>query len=132
MKLILFDGYCGLCNKFVDYVLRKDATHIFKLAPIQGETAAQVIATHSLKVVLSDPSSIIYIDGDIVYEKSDAVLHIMSKLSKVGALYNLLFYVPKIIRNPSYELIAKYRYKIFGKQQSCRMPTKEEKDRLLP
>lgn len=132
MKLILFDGHCGLCNKLVDYVLKKDRNHIFKLAPIQGTTAKSLNFLND-KLDTTNPTSMVYIESkDRIYYKSDASLKVLSELSRFGGIYRALLYIPKSLRTLCYDLVARHRYNIFGRIDTCRLPTRGEKDRLLP
>ena len=128
--LILFDGVCGLCNFFVDFVLRRDPRGTFRFAPLQGETAVELLGeptTETLKsLVLIQP------DGTR-YRRSAAVVRVLWGLGGAwSACGTLLWLVPLPIRDVAYRLVATSRYRLFGQKSSCRMPTEEEKNRLLP
>lgn len=123
--LVLFDGYCGLCNKSVDFLIRIDKTHEFKFAPLQGKKAASIGIPH-LKI--NDPESILVWDGERLHEKSQAVFFILKKLPYPWKLFSIFSFVPLSISNFVYEQIAKSRYQWFGKTKTCRIPSYEERE----
>ncbi|RME52347.1 DUF393 domain-containing protein [Candidatus Woesearchaeota archaeon] len=120
--IIFFDGYCGLCNKFITYVQKRTDTFLF--APLTGKTAKHY---H-----LPSTETIVLIDDVGIHTKSTAVLRILYQTGKLKPLWSVLFIIPRFIRDALYWLITKIRYKVFGKQRSCRTPTKAEKERFLP
>ncbi len=127
--IVFFDGVCGLCNHFVDFVLKHDRNQRFRFAPLQGETAEQLLDvsdTESLK-------SIVLIDEAGTHRRSTAVVRVLRGLGFGWRILGTLFWlVPLPLRNVGYHCVAKMRYLMFGKKESCRMPTPEERGRLLP
>lgn len=127
--VIFFDGVCGMCNSFVNLVKRVDRKEQFYFAPLQGQTAKDL-----LPPLPKDPKqwSMIYLDESGVHEQSDASLEVYRRLG--GALYvlSLLRYVPRVIRDPAYRVLARNRYALFGRRDQCRMPAQEEERRFLP
>ena len=125
--IIFFDGVCGLCNRAVDFLIRHDRKRIFLFAPLQGETAFQ-----KLPAPLTDTlNTIVCKDGALLYFKSDAILHIMIRIGGVWKLTVLGYIVPTVIRDLFYDMAANNRYRVFGKKESCRMPTPEEREIFL-
>lgn len=124
--IIFFDGFCGLCNSFVDFVLKKDREAIFKFAPLQGNTAK------SVGVSLDQYHSVVLFTGGKKYIKSSAAIKIISDLGGGYATLKLLLIFPAFIRNAVYDFIAAKRYKWFGKRETCRIPKPEERLRFLP
>jgi predicted DCC family thiol-disulfide oxidoreductase YuxK len=127
--IIFFDGVCGMCNTFVDMILRVDKKNQFLFAPLQGETAAKLLPPLS-----SDPKqwSMVYLDGSGAHDQSDASLEVYRRL---GGFWKVLSYaqiVPRAIRTPVYQFIARNRYRMFGVKETCRIPTASERDRFLP
>lgn len=126
--IVYFDGVCGLCNRFVDFLIRKDTKHRLLFAPLQGETAAKNLGV--------DPNqefdSVIFSEGGKLRYKSSAALRIMSTMGGAWKLMRIFLIIPGFIRNFVYDIIANNRYKLFGKKESCRIPTKEERQRFLP
>jgi predicted DCC family thiol-disulfide oxidoreductase YuxK len=128
--IVFFDGVCGLCNRFVDWVLARDRHGRYRFAPLQGKTAAGLGVTPQA----ADPAvwSIVFVDGSRVLERSDAVLTIATGLGGAYRLVGALHWVPRPVRDWVYDRIARRRYRIFGKRDTCRMPAPEERGRFLP
>lgn len=118
-KVIIFDGICGLCNKSVDILITLDTHKRFKYTSIQGE----FVKTLDIE---QDIDSIIFYEKRILYYKSTAILKILRSLGGVWIIINIFYIIPRVIRDFIYDVIAKYRYNIFGKMDSCRMPKKGE------
>ncbi len=125
--IIFFDGVCGLCNGFVNFVLRIDKSHIFSFAPIQGKTAKHVLSQKNLE----DINTIVLYVNEQKYYKSDAFLRIFYL---IGGLWKLLFIfkiVPTFLRDLGYHFVRKHRYQWFGKRDVCRTPTPQEREFFL-
>jgi predicted DCC family thiol-disulfide oxidoreductase YuxK len=132
--IIFFDGVCGLCNRTVDFVLKEDREGHFLFSPLQGETF-QRIARNYPETVKADSIFVLRCNPKGEEElllRSDAILYILSKLPRSRWLGRLGYICPGPIRNFLYRLIAATRYPIWGKRDSCRLPTSEEKTRFLP
>jgi predicted DCC family thiol-disulfide oxidoreductase YuxK len=129
MNIILFDGYCSLCNTWVDWLLRRDKSGVLQFASLQGETAAQLLTRHGESL---DADTVIYLRKNQTYEQSTAVLLILSDMGGIWCLVRIFFLVPKFIRDFLYKRVAKNRYHFLKKRDSCRVPTQEEQGRLLP
>ena len=127
-KIILFDGLCNLCNTSVNFVIRNDKKGVFRFAPIQTNFGESTLKKYHIKT--KDTDSIILIDKDKYYIKSTAALHIAKELAGAYPLLFCFMIVPKFIRNLIYDLVAKNRYKWFGKKESCMIPTPELKDKF--
>jgi predicted DCC family thiol-disulfide oxidoreductase YuxK len=126
--IVFFDGWCGLCDKFVDFVLREDKYNIFLFSPLQGQTADAIIGNIATKEL----ESIFLYDNKNLYSKSDAVLRIFSYLGGLWRLCSFMHILPKRWRDYIYNLVAQHRYKIFGKLEACKMPSSTQKARFLP
>ena len=127
--IIFFDGVCGMCNVFVNLILRVDTSGKFLFAPIQGETAKELLPPFG-----DDPKqwSMIYLDERGIHDQSDASLEVYRRLGGIWSILALARFVPAQLRTPVYRTIAANRYKWFGKQESCRIPTPAEQVRFLP
>jgi predicted DCC family thiol-disulfide oxidoreductase YuxK len=125
-KIILFDGVCGLCNAWVDFILKRDRNKVFKFAPLQGDFAQGVCPDASKQL-----HSVVYITGEKKYYRSGAALRILRDLGGAWSLFFIFWLLPFFIREFFYTLIARFRYQIFGKAESCRLPLPEERDRFL-
>lgn len=132
--ILFFDGVCGLCNRFVDFMLRADSQHRFRYAPLQGETARRLLGmddeAEGRQAV--DPRSFIFLDTDRRFEQSHAVLHAMIRLGGAWRLIAVLYVFPRPLRDFVYRIVARNRYRWFGRREECRLPTPEERDRFLP
>lgn len=127
--VVFFDGVCGLCNSWVDWVLRADRAARFRFAPLQGETARARLPADDVASL----GSMVLADGDRVLRHSTAVATILWRLGGLCALAGaLLFLVPRPLRDLGYRIVAANRYRWFGKKESCRMPTPAERARFLP
>jgi predicted DCC family thiol-disulfide oxidoreductase YuxK len=126
--IIFFDGVCGMCNRFVDLILRIDNKGVFRFAPIQGETAKRL-----LPPLAETPQewSMFYLDERGVYKESDAFLEVYRHLGGAWWFLSLLRLVPRGIRDFVYRTVARNRYRWFGQRDVCRIPSPEEKCRFL-
>lgn len=127
--VIFFDGVCGLCNRFVDFVIRHDRQGVFRLAPLQGETARDRLA----EADVLDLKTMVLVDPSGTYRKSTAVLRVLGRLGtfwKFAAA--LLWVIPRPLRDLGYSWIAANRYAIFGRKETCRLPSAAERERFLP
>ncbi|MGP0564527.1 MULTISPECIES: thiol-disulfide oxidoreductase DCC family protein [unclassified Nitrospina] len=125
--IIFFDGMCGLCNGFVDFLIRADKAQVFRFSPLQGEAAGRVLGTtgeYSL-------DSVVLVEGDRVSSKSTAALRIFRRLGGIWSLLWALRWVPLPVRDGIYEWIARNRYRLFGEKETCRIPSPEERTRFL-
>ena len=127
--IILFDGVCNLCNKSVQRVLKNDKKNIFKLAALQSQVGQQLLQKYNLPLV--NFGSFVLLQNDKIYLKSTAALLVAKQLSgPIKLLYGFMI-VPVFIRNFLYDIIAKNRYKWFGKQATCMVPTEAMKEKFL-
>jgi predicted DCC family thiol-disulfide oxidoreductase YuxK len=127
--VIFFDGVCGLCNRFVDFVIRRDPGGVFQFSPLQGETAAERLAPGDIV----DLKTVVVVDSNATYRKSAAVIRVLQRLGGIWPLAAALFWVvPRPIRDLGYSWIANNRYAIFGKKETCRLPSADERARFLP
>lgn len=126
-KVIFFDGVCGLCNGFVDFIMSVDKQEQFLFSPLQSEFAKQ----HLPAEMTTDLKSVVYLKNGKQYSKSDAVLRIMNDLGGIWKLTQLGKILPKDIRNKAYDLVAENRYKLFGKRETCRLPSVKERARFV-
>jgi predicted DCC family thiol-disulfide oxidoreductase YuxK len=127
--IVLFDGVCNLCNGAVQFIIKRDKDEKFLFASLQSNFGKDHLKKSGL-----DPlslQSILVIEGDLVFQRSDAALKIASHLDGIWSYFTVLKFVPKIIRDGIYNFIARHRYSIFGKQDSCMIPTTELKTRFI-
>ena len=120
-SIILFDGVCNLCNGAVNFVIKRDPGNVFKFAPLQEKQGALLLKTYAIDIQKLE--SIVLIENEKVYIKSSAALRITKKLSGLWPLFFVLLIIPSFIRDGIYDIIAKNRYKWFGKKEQCMIPT---------
>ncbi len=126
--IVFFDGVCNLCNSSVDFLVRADRAKLLRFAPLQGETAARLLSADAV----TDMDTMVFRDArGGLHRRSEAILRIgvqMGGLWRVGALGLL---IPRGLRDALYKIIARNRYRWFGKKDSCRMPTPAERALFL-
>jgi predicted DCC family thiol-disulfide oxidoreductase YuxK len=127
--LILFDGVCNLCNGTVQFLIRRDPRKKFYFASLQSPKGQAEMKRFGL-----DPEalhSIVVIDGDRAYQRSAAAIHVAASLGGLWSIFKIFSFVPKFLRDPVYNLIARNRYRLFGKRDECMIPTPEMKSHFL-
>ena len=127
--IILFDGVCNLCNSAVQFVLKRDKLGVFKFASLQSDVGKALLAANNLPE--DHLKSFVYISGNKVFTRSDAALKVAKQLSYPTRLLAAFIIVPKFIRDAVYDLIARNRYKLFGKRDTCMLPTPQLKQRFI-
>lgn len=128
-KIVLIDGVCNLCVSVVHFILKHEKNQDIKFASIQDSIGADLMQQYGL--ARNDLSSVVLIKNNQAYQYSDAALEISRDLKLPWSLLTYFKFLPKFIRDFCYRLVAKNRYKIFGKKESCFIPTPELKGRFL-
>jgi len=126
---ILFDGVCNLCNRSVRFVVARDPNERFAFAPLQSGKGRELLTRVGLAA--DALTSIVLVEEDRAFEKSDAVLRILAGLSGLWPLLSLLRVVPRKLRDAVYDWIAANRYRWFGQCAECPLPTPEQRRRFL-
>lgn len=129
MKIILFDGVCNFCNDTVNFILKRDKQHIFRVVPQQGEKGGLLLEQHGKTDSML--KTIVLIDDDEWLEGMEAVIGITRELKGYVWLSRLLRIIPLKISNVLYAFVAKNRYRWFGKRESCRLPVPDEQQWFL-
>ena len=127
--IILFDGVCNFCNGSVNFLIRRDKKNVFRFAALQSQTAQKLLAQYK-KQKKGFESFVLMQDGK-AYEKSSAALKVLKKLPWYWKWAQVFWIVPKFIRDGVYDVIARNRYKWFGKKEECMIPTSEVRNRFL-
>lgn len=133
--LVLYDGVCGLCDRSVQWLLSVDREEALFFAPLQGETAAAVLARHPELPPGTD--SILFVERSPSGEerltwRSTAVLRVCAHLPRPWRALGALSWVPTVLTDLAYRVVAALRYRLFGKLEMCRVPTPRERRRFLP
>ena len=143
--ILLYDGVCGLCNRMVQFVLKRDHEGVFHFASLQSAVAARILARHGVNaadldtvyvVVNGDPGESDQLVGDqgnpILLSRSDAVLFVLTQLGGIwGMAGRVLRFPPRAVRDWAYRTVARTRYRIFGRYVSCPLPTQATRARFL-
>ena len=129
-KIILFDGVCNLCNNFVNMIIKKDKNNSFVFTALESNHGQKI--TNHLKIDTSKIESIILYEPGVSYDfKSTAALKIMVEFKGFWWCFQLGYILPEPLRDGIYDIVAKNRYKWFGKKDSCMIPTPELKEKFL-
>jgi predicted DCC family thiol-disulfide oxidoreductase YuxK len=127
-EVILYDGVCVFCSRWVRFVVARDAGARFRFTPIQSPYGTRLAQT--LGIDVGDPDTNAVIHGGMAYFKSDAALTVLSNLPGWGFV-RVLFVVPKPMRDALYSFLARNRYRIFGKYETCFMPDAAMRARVM-
>ena len=128
-KIILFDGVCNFCNDKVNFIIKNDTNDSFRFVSIQSETGKKIITYLGIDTALD--SIILYEPGYAYFIKSEAVFRIIKDLSCSVKLLLLFNFILTSIKNIFYDIIAKNRYKWYGKMESCRIPSNDLESKFL-
>lgn len=129
LPVVFYDGNCGLCDRSTAFIMNHDRRGQFHIAPLQGPTAAVNLS----EPLTQDLRSVVLMDETGVYRHSTAVIRVLWRLGgrwKFAGM--LLWLIPRPIRDLGYRLVARYRHRLFPRKAACRMPTPEERRRILP
>lgn len=127
-SIILFDGVCNLCNSSINLIIDLDRKKQFKFTSLQSEKGLELLKSHELNIT---PETIILLENNKVYQKSEAVLRVCKKLIFPLPILYFFIIIPKGIRDYVYDTVAANRYKWFGRKEACRIPTPDLKERFL-
>jgi len=127
--IILFDGVCLLCNGAVRFILKRDPNGYFNFAVTQGEASRELAQQHHIEASLDE--TFVLIEGGQVYDRTDAALRIASQLGWPWRAFVVFSILPAGFRNWFYNLVARNRYRWFGRRPSCMVPGDEVRHRFL-
>jgi len=133
--ILLYDGVCGLCNRVVQFTLRHDHRDVFRFAALQSELAERVLARHGKSA--SDLNTVYVVlgigeTGETVLARSEAVIYLLRTLGgwwkALAVIYGVL---PRRVRDLMYEMVARNRYRVFGKYETCPVPDVRMREKFL-
>jgi predicted DCC family thiol-disulfide oxidoreductase YuxK len=127
-NIILFDGECNFCDRSVQFIIKRDKQALYKFASIQSDVGQLILKKHN---VPKNIDSLILIEHTVCFYKSTAALRICKNLNGGWKFLSNLLIFPKPIRDYCYDVIAKNRYRWFGKKDHCILPSPEVKKRFL-
>jgi predicted DCC family thiol-disulfide oxidoreductase YuxK len=133
--ILLYDGVCGLCNRLVQFTLRHDHKDQFRFATLQGPFAAQILARHDASTddlntfyVVTSPEE----PNERLWARSDAAIVVLDRLGGFWKpMAEVARLLPRFIRDAVYNLIARNRYRVFGKFDQCPLPDPRYRHRFL-
>jgi predicted DCC family thiol-disulfide oxidoreductase YuxK len=128
-RIILFDGVCNFCNRTISIIIKHDKADKFHFAQLQSAISKELLLKQGINQ--NELNSVILLEGDQVYTKSDAAIRIAHQLKGWPRCFYYTKWIPKVMRNFFYDLIAKNRYRLFGKQKNCMVPDKKVQDKFL-
>ncbi len=128
-SLILFDGVCNLCNGFVNFLIVRDKKNKFQFGSLQSAKVQSILTEYQHSS--NDISTVILIENNTLHSHSTAVLKIVRRLGGAWPLLYVFIIIPKPIRDFLYKLVAKNRYRLFGKKDACMIPTPKLKARFV-
>jgi len=128
--IILFDGVCNFCNDSVRFVMKRDKNDLYRYASLQSELGRQMTAERGIDTSEVD-STILIVPGEAYFLKSSAALQISKNLTGLYPLLSFFLIIPSGIRDVFYDIIARNRYKWFGKKEECQIPSPEERAKFL-
>ena len=128
MNIILFDGVCNLCSNSVSLLIKYDKNNIFNFAALQTKAGEKIIQEYQ---ILNDRKSIILIKDGVVFYKSDAIIEIAKQITGWPSILKYSSVFPKFFRDGMYDVIAKNRYFLFGKKETCSIPSEDDSKRFI-
>jgi predicted DCC family thiol-disulfide oxidoreductase YuxK len=127
--IILFDGVCNFCNGTINFIIKHDKKRVFRFAPLQSEVGKVLLNKYALSA--TDLDSFVLIYKGKAYKKTTAALHLYPLLGGGWKLVKVLWLFPAFIRDAGYDLIARNRYRWFGKKEACMIPSPEVRSLFL-
>jgi predicted DCC family thiol-disulfide oxidoreductase YuxK len=128
-NIIVFDGVCNLCSGSVMFIVKRDHDAIFRFAPMQSNTGQELLKQYGMDP--NDVQTILLVKNGRAYMKSNAALEIAKEFQGYWKLLVIFRFVPKMIRDWFYDLIADHRYRWFGKKEICMVPPDDVRERFL-
>jgi len=126
--IVFFDGVCGLCNHAINFLMARDKHRRLRFAPLQGPTAEELVPSN----VREQLSTFVFADKGRLFYRSTAFARILMRIGGIWKILGgLLWLIPWPLRDVGYRLVSKVRYRLFGKHESCLLPTPEERALFL-
>jgi predicted DCC family thiol-disulfide oxidoreductase YuxK len=132
--IVLYDGVCGLCNHLVQFLLKRDARDRFRFASLQSEFASRLLTRHGVDP--RDLDTVYVVTGyggatEQLLARSDAILFMLAQLGGVWTLTAVGRVLPRAFRDAVYKIVARNRYRVFGKHESCMVPEPKHRAKFL-
>lgn len=127
--VIVFDGVCALCSRWVRFLLRFDARGRYRFAAMQGSHGRALLEAHGLDP--DDPTSFLLLEDGRAWTDTEAILRVLTGLGGAWRLVRVLRWLPRGLRDRVYRVLARNRYRWFGRHDACFLPTPEQAARFL-
>lgn len=132
--IVLYDGVCGLCNRLIQFLLKRDRHDRFRFASLQSDFAKELLKRHAIDALDLDTVHVV-VDygkaGEKVLSRSDAIIHALSQIGGVWRLFAAGKVLPRSLRDSFYKMVATNRYRFFGKYDVCLMPEERFKHKFV-
>jgi predicted DCC family thiol-disulfide oxidoreductase YuxK len=133
--ILLYDGVCGFCNRFVQFILRRDRRATFRFAWLQSSLAARILSRHTANPTDLDTVYVVInheLPDEYLLSRSEAILFVLKQLAGFWRpAASLLQLLPRFLRDAAYNTVARHRYRIFGRSETCRLPRDADRSRFL-
>ena len=132
--IVFYDGVCGLCNRLVQFLLKRDHNNRLRFAALQSRFASDLLTRHG---AAADDLDTMYVvmdhgqPGERLLSRSDAMLHLLPQLGGLWRMAAVGRIIPRPLRNALYNLVARNRYRLFGKHESCMLPDPQHRSKFL-
>lgn len=128
-NILLFDGVCNLCNGLVRFIIKHDHKRKIRFAPLQSDAAVNILGETDPELLNID--SVVYVTRSGHFTRSDAILHMLRDMEGGWKIFYAFIFIPRFLRDYIYKVVATNRYRIFGKRDSCMIPSPDVKERFL-
>lgn len=127
--IVIFDGVCNFCNGAVNFIIKRDPKGLFAFTPMQSELAQELMLKYQVPNIGVD--ALVLIKNDQCFVFSSAALEITKDLTGYWYLFRILTVLPRSIRDMFYKLFARHRYSLFGRQDTCMIPSENIRSRFI-
>jgi predicted DCC family thiol-disulfide oxidoreductase YuxK len=132
--IVLYDGVCGLCNRLNKFLLKRDTHDRLRFASLQSNFAAAVLRRHGANPQDLDTVYVVVDHGkptERLLARSDAILYLLAQLDGIWKLGSVGRFLPRVLRDGAYGIVARNRYRVFGKYDSCMLPDPKHRTKFL-
>ena len=132
--IVLYDGVCGLCNRAVQFLLKRDRLDRLQFASLQSDLAGKVLSRHGMDHKYLDTVYAVLNYGEpneTLLAKGDAFLFFAGVIGGIWSVARVVKIIPRPVRNWLYDFVARHRYQVFGKSESCMLPDPKQRHKFL-
>lgn len=133
-EILFYDGVCALCHRVVQFVLDHDRDRHFRFAALQSALARETLARHGRR---SDDLDTLYVviapgePGERLLSKGRAALHVLRRIGGVWRILTVFGVLPTFVLDAAYDVVAATRYRLFGRHDTCRLPSADDRERII-